>query len=295
MYQKNRIVLIALFLLIFNVYCTSQISFFIKPSIFVKTDNHSLLSNTFDNPKYLPTPYFTYYNPGIVFIPNLNFGIDLGVVINEKHFIDFGISSESSGIKSGYILPNHLESENEEIGFYDPSNYVMGWVSDSFMKFDFDYYYQLLKTKSKCFSMRIIGGIGLFFNRYVTKDYYPLSEFDFYNASLNQPDKNIYLLSYTYEFADISRVSPFIKVGFGFDFYTKRNRNILSIDVSYIQNFMYMQTAGHSIILTDNGVKKNIDISVGSRGSGFHFQLSRRFQVYPWIPLSRKKRELKKI
>lgn len=284
---------ISLFLLqlVFNVNCFSQMSFFIKPSIFIKTDQHRLIDTDFYNPKYLPTSYFTYYNPGIVFIPNLNFGIDVGITIKEKHFLDFGISSESTGIKRAFIFPNDIQNEVDGIGNLYPANISTGWVGGYFMKFNLDYYYRFLKTKNNALAIRFIGGIGLFFNKDITKYDYPVSSYDLYNSSFDQPDKNIYLISHTYEYADIRRVSPYINLGFGFDFATKKKRNLFSIDISYIHNFLYIVTGSHVITLIDNGVKKAINIDEGGRGSGFHFQISRRFQLYPWTPLSKKKHQ----
>lgn len=285
--KKSHLILVFLVFFFTNSY--TQIQFYISPSISTKTNEGRLFDNIYHNPKYLPTPYFTYYNPGITYIANLNFGIGVGIIYKYRHFFEFGFSNSNSGNTFGFIVSQPLSDNSININkqFYPTTG--TGNFTRYFTKFSIDYNYQFFRSKNKIFSSRLISGIGLFFNKNVKGDNYPI---DTYQSTLNidDPDKNIFFHSYEYEIADIQRISPNITLGIGFDFYTKKNRNLFSIDFSYTHNFFYMTSITHDITVIDNSIKKNYTIDLGSRGSGFLLKISRRFQLYPWIPLSKKKR-----
>lgn len=285
-----KIILIQLFISLVSLTSLSQIQLYIKPSISNQTIKGRLLDGYYSNPKYLTTPYFTFYNQGVTFDANLNFGISAGLILKNRHFIEFGVSGATAGVNFGFVLSPKQEEDNPDTveKKYYPS-VASGSFSSNYIKFSLDYSNQFFRTKNKVFASRVVLGIGLFFNRYVKGDNYSSEQHSVF-LPINDPDKNIYFQDYHYEISDIQRVSPNITLGIGFDFFTKNDRNLFSIDVSYVHNFLYMIGSTHDISVLDNGVKRTYTIDIGSRGSGFVFQISRRFQLYPWIPLSKKKR-----
>lgn len=66
------------------------------------------------------------------------------------------------------------------------------------------------------------------------------------------------------------------------DFYSSHQKYILSFKVQYLQGVMNKHSSNIIYLINDNGTQKSFYYKQYSRGSGIYFELSRRFQIYPW-------------
>lgn len=280
----------------------AQLNIYIRPTINMKTNQGSFrtVQNIFSsnqmvatNVKMLSNEYFTFINDRMFFDNNnISFGIKLGLDW-KKHNFEIGIADDNSSISTGLLATFH--STNPET----PDRYNYGRTREAlgsdYLLFSLDYNYKVWQSSKKTVEFRLGAGTGLQINSGVNRKKGEYKQTEIYAPTLGELKPDVFNYAHLITTYKPNLISPYLKASIGFDFYTKKQRNILSIDIFYLQGLKFVQTQFHDVFIMDNGINKDYRFYATSRGSGFYFQISRKFQLYPWIPLSKKKREANKL
>lgn len=282
----NKNILLICFLL-FGYSLNAQVSFYLLPTINMKTQ-HSFFGNNNFTEKYseLSNKYFTFRNDKLHFDRNnINFGINVGLKLKNKHFFEFGYSTDNSGVAVGVVAQSYMNTYQDTEGdFYNSASSTYSQTGSSFSRISFNYAYLFYKNKNKTLQARFVGGLGLLHKSSVNRkknkyhvDYIP-------HFTHGQISTDVFITEHYSRVTNIWRNSFYLNFGLGLDFYTKKaNTYLFSFDVTYHQGTRAVQIDDNFIKVVDTGDELNFHYRVGSRASGIYFTLSRRFQVYPWI------------
>lgn len=279
-------------------YSNAQLGFYLKPTFNFKTNQGNFLGKN-DNYKEFTNKYFSIYNHKMYMDFNeLNLGINVGVNLNKKHFFEFGVAGDHAGIAVNVKGNTYWKDPESQIEVLRDNSTYTELGSTTYTKFSFSYENLIWKSKRDVFQLRFKSGMGLLFNRW-TNPKKGIVQIFYNNAfALGETEPGVYINSHEIKSTAWVRTSLFVDLGFGLDFYTKkRSFYLFSFDVFYLQglgglNNGNMTTQEHRINVIDlnNNTSQIYSYFLASKGSGFYFQISRRFQFYPWIPLSKKKR-----
>lgn len=267
----------------------SQMSFYVRPTVNMKTNQSHFFGHPISRPIYhtVTNEYFSisadksYFHSG-----SINLGIHFGLQIRKKHFFEFGISGDNSGVKTqasshswGYdsyfseLVPTKYGGNHNELTIGKPFN-----------RLSFTYNRVVYTSVSKTLQVRGTIGFGSLHNRFVDrkKHIFDIDEHPAFTISI---DSGIFNTQYIVTSSNPWRHSPYFNFGLGFDFYTKKkNKYLFSFDLFYLQGTMNVQVDAHRIKVDDHGKEVNFLYTFMSKGSGFYFTLSRRIQAYPWRP-----------
>lgn len=269
-----------LFFLMFGSTCYSQTTFYLKPIVEIKI-NHSFESGlgTGSHYHWPSNDYFRLENHSWFMTGNLSIGVDAGIIYKRKHYFEFGMATDEVGMKTTlHSLSAYTDSKQENFVFaaHNTSHFTFQMI-----RFNFNYQYEFLHTKF--IRGRIQTGFNLLFNPYVkngqfdtfTSPAFGLEMINQENVMVANKSENIY--SYR------KRLAPAFSLGLGVDFNT-RNHYLFSLGINYQQGIFKNVIASHSTPVSINGNVANYVLYSESRSSGFIFQVSRRFQLYPWRP-----------
>ncbi len=135
-----------------------------------------------------------------------------------------------------------------------------------------DYSMQLSKTRG-FLTPWLHAGLGCYINTNSWTTTFPFS----FNTPLN-PNGDLLLLAYIQPFEE-RRINGLLKLGLSNDFYIKKNY-WFSLNAYYIQGFGTASRIEfvHEYLLNSEVVKSGVGLM--SRGSGFYFEISRRFKIF---------------
>lgn len=293
LYKMTKLSLLALFLfLAFSM--NAQVSFYLRPTVNMKTNSSNYDIGNFNNFSNFSNRYFTFVSNRIFFDNNVvNLGLHIGVQVNKKHFFELGYSQDNSGIAVSVLGQSYLDNylDYPSMDEFSSPKASYSYSGSPHARFSLTYSNSFWVSKNGMVQLRGIVGLGLLHNKYVNRKKMQFNEQYISSFALGQMDEDIYIVSHEERVSHYIRNSFYMNLGLGIDFYTKRNNiHIFSFDITYLQGTKFIQYSDHVIQVMDNNEEINFHYGLGSRSSGIYFTLSRRFQVYPWIPLSKKKR-----
>lgn len=295
--------LISIFFLLLGNVLYSQVAFYIKPELYTKTNTSSLHIKATKNTIAPKKDYNSYQNDLFMFTNNrnrfdgqINMGLKVGFQY-KRNFFELGFSTDHTSISSTVTA-----RENTNV-FQSPSDTIIYTYSDnsftsgkSYYRFSLDYNRLLWQNKNKTVKFSLGAGLGILFNPQVNKK---KSEFDLhtFNGWIVGGTPNQHVMEHKINSYGRNRLAFNLRLSSEITFSTKKEVELFSINVSYLQVLAleYMMYHQHLFTVYDYGNVYKYMFFQFSQGSGFYFQISRKFQLYPWIPLSKKKREANKL
>lgn len=294
---KVVVFLFILFSMLIRNPAHSQLTFYIAPEIYAKTNTSSLHINPLNKNLPLGSQYnilqndfFMFTNNRIHFGSEINFGLKAGVRY-KKNYFEIGFSSDHSSISHTTTAPemSNLYYSTGDIPIYTYSDFGFIVGSRTYYKFSLDYNRLFWQDKNQVFRLSFGLGSGILFNKYVNKK---KNMFDIQTYDLKVPEgtPDQYVSSHILNIYGRNRFTFYLRLNSEISFSTKKGVELFSINISYLRGLNYTQYGQHIYTVYDYGDIREYMIFQFSRGSGFYFQISRKFQLYPWIPLSKKKR-----
>ncbi len=284
--------IILLFLLITEG-ANAQVSFYVAPVINVKGHYRSNFNKNFYGKTSYENEYFEYQSRRFLF-SSLGLGIKGGINLKNKWLFEFGWSQDET--RSGN---RSYTTSFYNYGFkgYMPSNGGSFYAGVQTNRFHLSAQYKLInpqKFEEKKFWIvpYLNFGLGLNLNTYKTPAYQHM----FFEGGFSFIDENI--LMKTDHYLNVgTRTNIHGLFGLSTDFMV-RKRYLFSLSVystfcgrTKTKNYNLSSTT--SVIFIDNGIEeKRYSFIEGSRGTGLYFEVSRRFQLYPWRPNKKVKSEL---
>lgn len=298
--KLSKTVVLGLLLLLGST-LNAQVAFYLRPTVNMKTNQSSFGTeyqmNTYNS---VTNEHFTFVNRPMFLDGHIDLGINAGIQIKEKHFIELGISSDHSSI--GRSLLTHSNFNDFETGEnYASNSYSHNTVSPFYGRISADYHNNFWNNKKGTIGFRSVAGIGFLFsgnsklqangsankNGIMGNDEFGFGPIGLDNE-IQQIAPDVFITDYVTKTETYDGVTPYLKFGLGIDFSTKKDFHLFSFDVSYLLSTGVVQQQENRITVMDNNVETNYRYNQSSRGSGLYFTLSRKFQVYPWIPLNSK-------
>ncbi|RYM34093.1 hypothetical protein ERX46_09035 [Brumimicrobium glaciale] len=289
-------------LLLIGTTLNAQVAFYLRPTVNMKTNQSSFGTeyqmNTYNS---VTNEHFTFVNRPMFLDGHIDLGINVGIQIKEKHFIELGISSDHSSI--GRSLLTHSNFNDYETGEnYTSNSYSHTTVSPFYARISADYHNNFWNNKKGTIGFRSIAGIGFLFsgnsklqingsghgngNLIMGNDDYGTGITG--DNDIQQIAPDVFITDYVSKIETYDGVTASVKLGLGIDFSTKKDFHLFSFDVSYLLSTRPVQFQETKITVIDNGFETNYRYNQSSRGSGLYFTLSRRFQFYPWKPIIKK-------
>lgn len=278
--------LLAVFLLV-GVSLNAQIAFYLRPTIITKTNQSKLGLGWENSPTHntISNEYFSFENKSQFYNSNLDFGINLGVQVKEKHFYELGWSRDHSSIL-GSILSHSTVKDQQTGEEFQTEMASSVYNTFKYSRISADYRYNFWSNQKQTIQLQSLVGFGLLMNKNdglgsSTLTLNPLN-------SGSEIGTGVYINENFAKSQTYYRNTMYLKFGLGMDFRAKNNEHLFALDLSYLYGTRDVQYANNKIIVRDNGVDKKYLYTQSSKGSGVYLTLSRRFQVYPWIPLKNK-------
>lgn len=253
--MKSIITTVLFSLILSNAF--GQKSIYIRPLVAQKLNYSSFPGDGLKSPlNYLGNDYYSFYNYGLHYKNNtLDLGIGIGLKLNEKEQVELTLAGDNASVKSAVIYNSNY------------SSYLNG---TSLIRTTFDYQYQ--SFLSHRLNLRLVVGSGLLFSAQNSIDFDSV-QIELGNSTIMGIDK----------VQQYKRISPFIKMGLGFDFKSKKENPICSLDIFWIYSMgKSFISNSKNLFVTENGqqVTNSLTHSIVSNGSGFCFQLSFPIKVY---------------
>lgn len=251
--------------------CYGQIKFFINPHVTFKTafafvDPASLNNNEkniFEN-QFVYMPYAVTHSARFIKHPTFNYGISVGASYkNDTRRIHFSIYRDVANFRiMSYFRP-----------YYDDINagFGLSYYGVKIHRLTLNYSHKLSKNNS-FLQTWLSFGIGSFINTNGFTGTFPV-DWGMWVA----PNA---LLGKTYlQPFDERRLNGCIKLGFENDLFLK-NKYLFSLNAYYTQGFGIISRVEyvHEYVIDNQSVISRPGLM--SRGSGFYFEISRRFKVY---------------
>lgn len=292
---KNMKKIILLFLLLVEG-TNAQVSFYVAPVINVKGNYRSNGFKNFYNKTSYQNEFFEYQSRRLLF-SSLGLGIKGGIGLNDRWLFDFGWSTDET--RSGNRFYTTSYSDNTVYGGYKnytPSNGGSFYIGVQTNRFHLSAQYKLInpqKFEHKKFWVvpYISTGLGLNVSTYKT----PQLEAWTYEGGYSLIDENVSMKA-DYSLNVGNRTNVHGLLGLSTDFMVKKHY-LFSFSVYSTFSFQ-TKTKNHDLSVIHTRITIN-DVSgtrqygfiEGSKGTGLYFEISRRFQLYPWRP-NKKAKEL---
>jgi hypothetical protein len=248
-----------------------------KTSIaFVDPENlYSLEKNILENQPFYQ-PYSIAYSSRIVKHQTFGSGISLGYEFkNKTRFLSLSYIDDVANFRAfSSFRPFYSEFH---------SGYRVNYYGINLHRFQLNYSIKL-PSQSKLGNTWFSWGLGTFVNRNRWTSIFPQS----WDMPLNT-NGDMLLRTYIRPFEE-NKVNFFLKVGFEHDFNVNK-KHIFSLNAYYIQGFGVVSRVEYVHEYTLNGQFKYSGTGLMSRGSGFYWEISRKFQLYPWRPTKKTKLE----
>ena len=270
----------------------AQVQLYVKPILNFKyqTSTRGVYSDLGQS-NFMTNPYFEHYDRNFVFSRGFDFGIAMGVQFKKKHFFEVDYVNETVGkgsVLNYFALYSHTNPSNpiDETAMHISSKSYIGLSTH---KLGFRYHYNFYTSKDDRFQMRFNFGVGTFFNFKNQSGSYKGMRIVLQSEEGEGQliSEGAYLVGSRSAGAFFKGWNGYVSTGLGFDINGKK-RHILSIDLNYTQGFRSFYSYSDSYQIESSGVVREYSFLDGSRGSGLNIQISRRFQLYPWIKSKRK-------
>lgn len=269
-------ILIILHILVVQI--NAQLTLYVKPIVdfkaFISSSKHFSFSDYVLN----PSPYY-FYNNKAVYVPDdgsFSLGLNVGLRSkNKKLTLELGFLDDAT--QSGRIV-YEINTTNGSNYFDNSSSLIDGC---RFQKVILQNTIKL-KTFKNNTSISAVFGYSYAYRKanqvgLVSFDEGTLSTVDYNTTMLIRNRLIVYKLN-----------NHFLNFGISSEIYSK-NKYLLDLTLFYEDGFYEMSSVMTDITITENNLSKKITYSSNSCGSGFHLQISRKFQVLPLV--KQKKRE----
>lgn len=260
--------------ILITTFCFSakaQLNFFFNPhvnfkSCFAFVDPTSLNNsekNLLEN-QHFYAPYTVSESHRFIKHPSFNYGFSIGANFkNNTRLLQLGYDND--GVFFG--TESYARSANSNIY----NGHVINYIGIIIHRFTLEYSLKLTNKESILQSWISIGA-GSFLNFNGFTDALP-AYWDLPVAS------NTILLKTYFQPFEERKINGFIKIGFDNDLFFKK-KYILSLKISYLQGIGIISRSEYvHEYLVDNMLVLN-RTGLMSRGSGFYFEISRRFKLY---------------
>lgn len=269
----------------------SQTSFYIAPLINVK--GHYSRSQVYDKKNY-QNEFFEYQSRNLLF-SSLGLGIKGGIGLNDRWLFDFGWSTDET--RSGNRFYTTSYSDNTVYGGYKnyyPSGGNSFHIGVQTNRFHLSAQYKLInpvKFEHKKFWVvpYIVAGLGLNVNTYRT----PQLDAWIYEGGYSLIAENVGMkIDYSLNAGDRKNFHGLL--GLSTDLMVKKHY-LFSFSVYSTFSFQTktknhdLSFIGTRVTINDLSGTRQYVFSEGSKGTGLYFEISRRFQLYPWRPNKKEK------
>lgn len=289
--------------MLFGKSAFSQTTFFISPLINYKVQLssysvHQYFGTYYSEYTYLghQNPYYTFKAKKISGRPSINIGIRAGLTLaNKKHLVYLEWSQDEAGTMSkttSLQTPNYYGAPNLIPTYPVYTNGTRYFQSGfAYDRLSLGYGIRLTKEKTLTKIYFITDFSIIFGGKNRATWYYEMDSTANTSTYYYNDAKEVSTEITAYHWG---RTSALLGIGIKTDIGAKfkgKEHYLFSLEVNYRQGF---QPIGGSISTThieDNGKIIAFANELITKGSGIYFQISRKFQLYPWIPLSKKKRE----
>lgn len=249
----------------------AQIKIFVNPHINFKSSfafvDPASLNNSEKNfleNQYFYTPYAVSESRRFIKHPSFNYGFSLGVNFKNNTRL-FQIAYDNDGVF--FSTKSYFRAANSDIHH----GHVINYIGVKIHRFTLAYSLKLSSNESMFQSWLTIGA-GSFMNFNGFTGTFP-AYWDLPVAS------NARLLKTYFQPFEERKINGLIKIGFDNDLFIKK-KYILSLNISYIQGIGVISRSEYvHEYLIDNILVLN-RTGLMSRGSGFYFEISRRFKLY---------------
>jgi hypothetical protein len=215
--------------------------------------------------QYFYQPYAVAYSTN--FVKHLTFGYGLSLAYsfrNDTRLLNLTYTKDAAD----FGAHSTFRPYNSEIHTRFGSTYY----GIGLKRINLDYSMQLSKKRGFLTPWLHVG-LGCYINTNSWTTTFPFS----FNTPLN-PNGDLLLLAYIQPFEE-RRINGLLKLGLSNDFYIK-NHYWFSLNAYYIQGFGTASRIEfvHEYLLNSEVVKSGVGLM--SRGSGFYFEISRRFKIF---------------
>lgn len=272
--------------------CTfSQVSFFVGPQISVKGNYGDYKNSTLNEYR---NDYFSYESRNFL-VGSFGYGLHAGVGFRDRLFLDLSWSKDET--RSGNSIQHTTYQDILGKKSFTPSNNEM-YFGIELNRFHLSAQYNLLNRKR--FENRkfviipsLIVGMGFNVSTYKAPTLGVVKTGNYANID------EVTLLTYEVSLIANNRMNFNAKLGIGADIVV-RNNYLFTLSVYSTINMTKNWKSNLSILSTTVTLETAIDkryyyFNESSKGTGLYFEISRRFQLYPWLPISKNKRGNNKI
>ena len=258
---------------------SSQVSFYVEPTIQTKTSISSTSFFRMTDFQIQDDSRFTLNNRFLIFpqkLSPLTLGINIGLVLkNKRHIFNLGIMGDESNAGFDYSFRTIDD-------FGNPSSRDGGFnTGRSFTNVHFNYKYKL-NSKNKEFNWYLLAGFGWALRN---KSSNLTFETDVVKGRIN--DTTNFLLEST----NTRTYNPFVmmyNLGLQVDVNSKKGNYLFSSSLNYFYSNQVLTYLPTEINIYSNTKSETFQSASYSTGSGIYLQVSRRIQVYPWKTRAKK-------
>jgi hypothetical protein len=278
---------------------SAQVSYFVRPTFDNKLyfcnanslfDFH-VLDYSFEHKEFLGNQYFNPINVKVTQRDFYSFGIYFGVALqNKKHLIEFGINQDATGseFECEFMDYDFYTYKDTLYKHYSPNRMIFASYLPT-LRYHLQYSIRLINgSNSKVLPYLIIGG-GVIHNlAFPRKDEF--TNLDDANQAYSYSlfgksylEENVYISQMKNYGYTAKKFSGYLNLGLTTDFFTKKGFNLFSASIFFLKGFNPIEMMYSDVYVVDNMENKVFSYLTTSNGSGLYLQLSRKFQLYPWL------------
>jgi hypothetical protein len=285
--------------LLFGSKLLAQTTFSVSPLVNHKlhfcsfTGTHVTKHLTENNPTLVPNPYFSFDAKRISNRPAIDIGIrgELGFQ-NSKYLLNVEFASDASGTMSKTI---HFATTNHyplPAPSYKTYGQGIGYVQGGFVynRLSLQYGYRLT-NENRPYKIYLLTDFSIIYGKANQSTWVFEADSTYISTYFHNDAKNIYSENNFYYYG---KTSVLFGIGLKGDigFKTKKKEHYLfSLEAFMRQGTRFIMFSSHEQIIEDNNKQIGFINGLGTRGSGIYFQISRKFQLYPWRPNKKTKLE----
>lgn len=266
MIQKT--ITIFLFLMVLQAFYAQKWSLFIEPTISTKASVSSTNSRFFSNFTGASYGPFSIKNRAFIYPQEYSpilLGIKIGTVSkNKRNILSIGFNADESNSGYSYV-------------YRGVEGFTEGWYNDGrgFTNIHLNYAFRLNKTAQQ-FDFYVHFAIGVGFHRQKGYGPYTGNDVEFstgggdhflLKSNVNTPHKSTFLLS----------------GGLDVDIKSGKGKYLFSLSLFYTHSSKVMSSIYMNVQTTGPKGNYGYGYMFFGRGSGLYFQISRRFQLFPWL------------
>lgn len=266
--MTQKIITPFLFFIVLQPFYAQKWSLFIEPTISTKASVSSTNPRFFSN--FTGTPYgpFSIKNRAFIYTQEYSpilLGIKIGTVSkNKRNILSFGFNADESNSGYNYV---YRGVEGFEGGSYHDGR--------GFTNIHLNYAFRLNKSVQQ-FDFYVHFAIGVGFHRQKGFGPYTGNDSEFstgggdkflLKSNVYTPNKSTFLLS----------------GGLDLDIKSGKGKYLFSLSLYYTHSSKVMSTVSTNVKTTGPKGNYGYGYMFFGRGSGLYLQISRRFQLFPWL------------